>query len=349
MCEDNPNACGPGTICQKGQCVPTAQAKDLPVTEERLNALPWVLDPSLTEENGKLFIYYTAIGGPPGSVGPLPDALSVQTKGRVLQTIPFAGVKWEINPDTLEFVGDPTELQEFGAPVIGPELSGDGLWMIFACYGDAFGGPATGNEDLCIARRDAQGDEWSNFRWLEEISGAATVDTDGSFRPDDTGNPVQVFWTATGTGQLGSASNDLCVADFDSEAPATCVQGACRGVIKNDPGNCTRFQPSEPLVISDPYAAETCPTWTPDGRFFLWARSGLGTRQFDVLVGESTNVDGVVDTFHGGVSSNTESNEIGVAIRPLKNFAVFGWVTVPDFVFLSEGSNLNLGKLALPK
>jgi hypothetical protein len=262
----------------------------------------------------------------------------------------------EVNPDTLATVGDPTELTEFPCPVRAPEVSADGLWMTFGCSREcltAAGDPyAAGNDDLCIASRSSVDDAgWTHFRVLDEISSTVRHEEEPAWREGPDGRPLEIFWvTHTTNPLLGFENADLCVAAFDPDADATCLQGPCKGAVTgvardaDGQPTCIPFQgPGSAVVVTDPYFAERSPQWSkPGGRFFVWSRNGA---DFDVFLARAE--DGVVTEHLGALSASTGVNDLGVALAPLvaPHAGIVAWTTILDLTGYTGGSDLNLARL----
>jgi hypothetical protein len=353
-CKANPSICSPPLTCDQAMdtCVPPSPTNTVPVTDVQRGLLPLAIDPALVIEGDKLMLYYQTVGGPAGNPFMLPDALSIQTNGAVMQQGVFSAAKVEVNPTDLTLVGNPTEITELKCgdgtvlSALSPGYSADGLWMIFGCYGACFGGPQSPSGDLCVASRTSNTDPWGNVRWMSEVS-TPKDDSDPAFRSDPTtGSPLAIYWTTIAEGQVAGGSTVICTYPFD---PST---GMATGVMTNANGTpiCNTFQASASstqIAVSDSFAAENCAEWSSDGHFFAWARNGLGTAGFDFLMGKSNNADGVVNTYVGQLGVNTTSNELGITFAPFQgNFkGIIAWSDVPDLVTYSVPSTLGLARI----
>jgi hypothetical protein len=354
-CIDDPGICGPGTLCDaNGGCVGGAAPSVVPVTDLRDPALPGVLEPAWVLENrggqAHLMLYYTLLGAPASAGLPLPDALREQydflgISPVVQQQGTLSAARIEVDPVSLDFIGAPQELTELPFAVLAPELSGDGLWMIFGCQGSVLGGPANAGKDLCLVRRPDHESpfEVGSARFMGEVSTPAD-EGNPSFRSDPTtGEPVQIYWAGRGAASsLGLDSTDICTAPFDART----------GMATNPVGEdgipvCTPFQAMGPVSISIPLSADTAPTWTRDGEFFLFSRANQYTRQFDLLLIRSSLVDGSLDQYLGDVTANGDGNDLGGALWPTVDGSalMIAWTVVPDAVAFSQGSTLKLGRI----
>jgi hypothetical protein len=353
-CDDDPSICPEGTQCTAGQCAIPGQTQ-VATTDVQDNVLPNTVDPTWANEGGKLVLYYTFQGVPASDPlhvdngGIFVDALSAQTNGARTQTYPLGLGKQEIDPATLQKIDLAEEVilttaagDQYLAPVFAPEISGDGLWLVTGCIPEAIGSTSVGQDDLCVASRPTTDVPFTNLTHLSSIS-TVGADGDPSFRSDPaTGKPVAIYSSITVGDNVASGSSDICWVDFDAETgqPTPVTGGSLP---------CNRFQPGGAVPISDPFADETCPVWTTDGKYFSYARTGLGTRQFDTFFGGSSKADGNVDVFLGEMSANTDGNDLGLSFAPGKFQGIIAWNVVPDVVFFSSATATQLGRVTLPE
>lgn len=362
-CKDDATICKTGTRCNRDantcEIIPGMTTQVTGIVDR--DYLKGSGDPAFSLENGKLMMYYILIGGPAGSG--LPDRLAIQTDGRAHQQIALSSAIVEIDPDTLERVGDPRELLEFNCPTDTISISKDALYATWTCNRECYGYAPVGAPDICTASRASVDDPWGNFRVATEISTDNLLERDPTWVYDADGNITGILWVVNPQDNpVGITNGQICYSDFDVNADAQCVidpvngtTGPCKGKPVNAPTAangtpaCERYYgPGSTVVVSDPFSALTCPEWRVDARYLVFGRSGLGTQGYDIFMVGSSKRDGVVDEYLGGLSGvNTASNELGVTIAPPPYGNIIAWNSGDDIAFFRD-TVIRMGKVDVP-
>jgi hypothetical protein len=355
-CRSQPALCARGTTCDPdgGTCL-LVPRPSVAVSDVHSPAINLASDGAFAVEGGRLFFYYTLLGSE-----------VLQQQGGAPQVIPFNSAKVEIDPFTLQMAGPPPrELTEQTAATVAVDISRDGLWMVFGCEASSFGGVDRSrlNLDICIAHRDKDTDPWSGQRFMSELSPPTpgSNNSDPAFRCDASGAPVEIFFAASRT--RPDVGTDICHARFDPtyddlkhpvvDYLGKPTLGRAIQVPTNTAGEptCQRFQDGETaglVPISQGGTNNLSPHWTADGQHFFWARQDSTTQLHDILVGQSTAGDGVVDVFLGALSIDSPLEELGIAVAPpgpMGNWSsIISWYDITDLTSIS-GLRVNFGRI----
>jgi hypothetical protein len=335
--------CATGTRFRSDNC--TCIDDKLPplvaVTDVKDRLIANAVNPTFVKEGGGLFLYWTTFGTP------LPG-----------QTDPFAAAKQEIDPATLTLMGNPQLVTELGPRVLSPSASPDGLWLIWSCQRSDHGLAARNENDMCVAKRADTNSPWGNIRVLEEIalfgssglgSAAPQAANSPTFLADANGSPTHVYFSAVNEAIEGG-SLDICIGTFDTTTSvATSAQGdPTMGTVLCD---AMQFFDSMPpagmITISESSGSETGPSWSADGKFFSWTKSGgsgFVTQNADIWLGMSSQANGVVDMFCGGLGINDDLNQLELAFAPDTSNAV-AWTVIPDLNDTTQGLFVSVGHL----
>jgi hypothetical protein len=206
-----------------------------------------------------------------------------------------------------------------------------------------------------------------------------------SFRSDATGAPVEIFFSAyrhtaegagisicsntidgTGNATPYKENNILCPQGMPCDNSAMCpmgqtcntdqpimgMAGTCSACVETV---CRRYQNTGPMIVSDLANSNAGPAWSADGQFFGWTKSGSGSAGAemysafpggsDIWIGRSSGMNGVVDSFVGGLTVNDGETQHSISFAPDAS-GIISWGHLVNPNNPADGSWISLGKIS---